>query len=173
MDVRRTPRDNVLDLEYVIVEQEPARISRILITGNTRTKERVIRRELRAAPGDLFKRSRVIRSQREVFQLGFFNDIQMDSRSADRETGAIDLLLHVEERQTGTASLGAGVNSQAGLTGFLQLSQNNFMGKEPRLGTRKSSAYSDVSPLPATTAGSNSLNPSSPTSSIKSRAAGI
>ncbi|HMB71180.1 MAG TPA: BamA/TamA family outer membrane protein, partial [bacterium] len=65
----------------------------------------------------------------EVFQLGFFNDIQMDSRAADRETGAIDLLLHVEERQTGTASLGAGVNSQSGLTGFLQLSQNNFMGK--------------------------------------------
>ncbi|GJM45115.1 MAG: outer membrane protein assembly factor BamA [Gemmatimonadota bacterium] len=129
VDVRRTPRDNVLDLEYVILEHEPARISRILITGNTRTKERVIRRELQAAPGDLFKRSRVIRSQREVFQLGFFNDIQMDSRSADRETGAIDLLLHVEERQTGTASLGAGVNSQAGLTGFLQLSQNNFMGK--------------------------------------------
>ncbi len=130
IDVRRVPRENqVIDLEYVINEQEPARINRILITGNTRTRENVIRRELRAAPGDIFKRSRVLRSQREVFQLGYFNDIQLDSRTADRETGAIDLLLNVEERQTGTASLGAGVNSQAGLTGFLQLSQNNFMGR--------------------------------------------
>ena len=70
----------------------------------------------------------MIRSQREVFQLGFFNDISLDSRTADRETGDIDLVIDVEERQTGTASLGAGINSQAGLTGFLQLSQNNFLG---------------------------------------------
>jgi len=129
IDVRKHPHDDVIDLEYVVHEQEPARIHRILITGNTRTREEVIRRELRAAPGDLFKRSRVLRSQREVFQLGFFNDIKLDSRTADRETGDIDLILNVEERQTGTASLGAGVNSQAGLTGFLQLSQNNFRGK--------------------------------------------
>lgn len=129
IDVRKHPHDDTIDLEYVVHEQEPARIHRILITGNTRTHEEVIRRELRAAPGDLFKRSRVLRSQREVFQLGFFNDIKLDSRTADRETGDIDLILNVEERQTGTASLGAGVNSQAGLTGFLQLSQNNFRGK--------------------------------------------
>ena len=129
IDVRKTPReDNVIDVDWIVTEREPARVNRILVTGNTRTKDRVIRRELRVAPGDIFKRSRLMRSQREVFQLGFFNDIQLDSRTADRETGAIDLILNVEERQTGTASLGAGINSQAGLTGFLQLSQNNFRG---------------------------------------------
>lgn len=130
VDVRRTPReDHVIDVDFVVTERDPARIRRILVTGNTRTREEVIRRELRVAPGDIFKRSAVIRSQREVFQLGFFNDIKLDSRTADRETGAIDLVLDVEERQTGTASLGAGVNSEAGLTGFLQLSQNNFLGR--------------------------------------------
>jgi outer membrane protein insertion porin family len=129
IDARRTPRDDhVIDVSYRIVEQEPARINRILITGNRKTKDKVIRRQLFAAPGDVFKRSSVLRSQREVFQLGFFDDIQLDSQNADRETGAIDLVLNVEERSTGSASLGAGVNSQAGLTGFVQLSQNNFRG---------------------------------------------
>jgi len=130
IDAVRTPEDdNVIDLSYHIEEREPARINRIVITGNTRTHEEVIRRELRSTPGDVFKRSDVLRSQREVFQLGYFNDIQLDSRTADRETGAIDLLVNVEERTTGTASVGAGVNSTAGLTGFLQLSQNNFRGR--------------------------------------------
>jgi outer membrane protein insertion porin family len=129
IDARKTPReDHVIDVSYRIVEQEPARINRILITGNRKTKDKVIRRQLLAAPGDVFKRSNVLRSQREVFQLGFFDDIQLDSQNADRETGAIDLVLNVEERSTGSASLGAGVNSQAGLTGFVQLSQNNFRG---------------------------------------------
>ena len=137
VDVRKVPREGrVIDLEYRLIEREPARINRVLIAGNTRTRDRVIRRELRVAPGDVFRRSRVIRSQREIFQLGFFNDIQLDSRTADRATGAIDLILDVEERQTGTASLGAGVNSQSGLTGFLQLSQNNFMGKGQVIGVR-------------------------------------
>ncbi len=137
IDARRVPREGgIIDVEYHIVEHEPARINRVLIAGNTRTRDRVIRRELRVAPGDVFKRSRVIRSQREIFQLGFFDDIQLDSRTADRATGAIDLILDVQERQTGTASLGAGINSQSGLTGFLQLSQNNFMGKGQIIGLR-------------------------------------
>jgi outer membrane protein insertion porin family len=137
IDAEKTPHEgNVIDVEFHVLEGDPARINRILITGNTKTKEKVIRRELTASPGDVFKRSRVMRSQREVFQLGFFNDIQLDSRTADPETGAIDLVLNVEERQTGTASLGAGVNSQAGLTGFLQLSQNNFLGNGQLMSVR-------------------------------------
>jgi outer membrane protein insertion porin family len=134
--VREPGGENVIDVDYHVLEREPARINRIVITGNTKTHERVIRRELRIQPGDVFRRSDVLRSQREVFQLGFFNDIQLDSRTADRETGAIDLLLDVEERTTGTASLGAGVNSTSGLTGFLQLSQNNFLGRGQVISTR-------------------------------------
>jgi outer membrane protein insertion porin family len=137
VDAKKTPREgHVIDVDFAVTERDPARIRRIVVTGNTRTREDVIRRELRVAPGDVFKRSRVIRSQREVYQLGFFNDIKLDSRPADRETGDIDLVVNVEERQTGTASLGAGVNSASGLTGFLQLSQNNFLGRGQILSVR-------------------------------------
>ncbi len=137
IEPRKIPRENnVIDVEFDIDERDPARIKRIIITGNTRTHDEVIRRELVAAPGDVFRRSRVVRSQREIFQLGFFEDIQLDSKTADRETGDIDLILKVEERRTGQANLGAGINSQSGLTGFLQLSENNFLGRGQQVSAR-------------------------------------
>ncbi len=137
IEPRRVPREgNVIDVEFDVSEGDPARIKRIVITGNTRTHDEVIRRELVAAPGDVFKRSRIVRSQREIFQLGFFEDIQLDSKTADRETGDIDLIMKVEERRTGQANLGAGINSQSGLTGFLQLSENNFLGRGQSVSAR-------------------------------------
>lgn len=137
IEPKKTSRDgNIIDLEYDIDERDPARIQRIIITGNTRTHDRVIRRELLAAPGDIFKRSKIVRSQREIFQLGFFEDIQLDSKTADRSTGDIDLILKVEERRTGQANVGAGINSQSGLTGFLQLSENNFLGRGQSVSAR-------------------------------------
>ncbi len=137
IEPRKVPHENnVIDVEFDIEERDPARIKRIIITGNTRTHDEVIRRELVAAPGDVFRRSRVVRSQREIFQLGFFEDIQLDSKTADRESGDIDLILKVEERRTGQANLGAGVNSQSGLTGFLQLSENNFLGRGQQVSAR-------------------------------------
>jgi outer membrane protein insertion porin family len=137
IEPKKTTREgNIIDLEYEIEERDPARIQRIIITGNTRTHDRVIRRELLAAPGDIFKRSKIVRSQREIFQLGFFEDIQLDSKTADRSTGDIDLILKVEERRTGQANVGAGINSQSGLTGFLQLSENNFLGRGQSVSAR-------------------------------------
>ena len=137
IEPKKTSREgNIIDLEYEIDERDPARIQRIIITGNTRTHDRVIRRELLAAPGDIFKRSKIVRSQREIFQLGFFEDIQLDSKTADRSTGDIDLILKVEERRTGQANVGAGINSQSGLTGFLQLSENNFLGRGQSVSAR-------------------------------------
>ncbi|MDP6803207.1 MAG: outer membrane protein assembly factor BamA [Gemmatimonadota bacterium] len=127
---RKTRREgHRMDVDLRVEEGEPARIHRVLVSGNTRTRERVIRREMVVAPGDVFRRSQVLRSQREIFQLGFFDDLQLDSQVADPATGDIDLILEVQERQTGQATMGMGVNSQTGLTGFLQLAQNNWMGK--------------------------------------------
>jgi outer membrane protein insertion porin family len=137
IEPKKVPREgNVIDLQYQIDEREPARIQRVIITGNTRTHDRVIRREMLAAPGDIFKRSKIVRSQREIFQLGFFEDIQLDSKTADRSTGDIDLIMKVEERRTGQANVGAGINSQSGLTGFLQLSENNFLGRGQSVAAR-------------------------------------
>ncbi|MFH1278369.1 MAG: outer membrane protein assembly factor BamA [Candidatus Eisenbacteria bacterium] len=116
-----------VELVFHIVEGEPAKIGRVNITGNQRTKERTIRRELVVAPGDLFQRSRIIRSQRELLQLGFFQDIRFDYRPV-RGTDDIDITFDVLERQTGEAQAGVGFSSMNGATGFLRLGQVNLFG---------------------------------------------
>jgi len=124
---RKVRDGNVVDLVFHVTEGNPARIGKVVITGNQRTKERTIRRELVATPGDLFKRSRIIRSQRELLQLGFFQDIRFDYRPV-RGTDDIDISFDVIERQTGEAQMGAGFSSMNGATGFLRLGQVNLFG---------------------------------------------
>ncbi|NNE10423.1 MAG: outer membrane protein assembly factor BamA [Gemmatimonadetes bacterium] len=128
----RTPKGQVIDLAFYITEGDPARIDRVNIAGNNKTKERTIRRELVVAPGDLFKRSRIIRSQRELMQLGFFQDIRFDYQPV-RGTDRIDITFDVVERTTGEASMGAGFSSLNGATGFLRLSQGNLFGGGERV----------------------------------------
>ncbi len=123
----RKKNGRIIDIAFHINEGNPAVIRRVNITGNERTKERTIRRELVIAPGDLFRRSRIIRSQRELQQLGFFQDIRFDYRPV-KGSDKIDITFDVTERQTGEASMGAGFSSLNGATGFLRLSKVNLLG---------------------------------------------
>jgi len=116
-----------LAVVFNVDESEPARVGRIHIAGNTRTKEKIIRRELTIQPGDLYQTSEVISSQRKVANLGFFHGPMvefMDSASPDD----IDLVFTVEERQTGRAGVGVSHTSEKGITGFLELSEGNLFG---------------------------------------------
>lgn len=127
----RKRRDGKLDVAISIADGPPAHVNKILITGNTKTKERVIRRELVIYPGDLFRRSAIIRSQREIFQLGYFQDVQLKDEPV-RGTNDIDLTFDVTEKETGEASMGAGFSSQNGATGFLRLGETNLFGNGQR-----------------------------------------
>jgi len=115
-----------VDVTFQVTEGAPSRIRWVYITGNTRTKEKVVRREISIHEGDLFRRSALIRSQQDAFRLGFFNDVQVDFKAADSTD--VDLYLKVVEKETGTASAGAGYSSEGGLTGFIQLGHNNLFG---------------------------------------------
>ncbi len=114
-------------ITYRIEEQEPSKVREIRIAGNTRTKEKVIRRQLYMFPGSTFDRALLIRSQRELFQLGFFQDVQVDFRPLPNSYD-VDLVLDVKEKPVGTASAGAGFSSQSKLTGFLELGHPNLFG---------------------------------------------
>jgi outer membrane protein insertion porin family len=127
--------DSTVDVSFRVTEGEPSKVHDILITGNTRTKEKVIRRQLVIRPGDLFRRNLLVRSQRELQQLGFFNDIQVNSRPVPNSSD-IDLVLDVEERQVGTASAGFGFSSSVGLTGFMELGHTNLFGNGQSLNLR-------------------------------------
>ncbi len=124
---------DVIDVDFEIIEGKPAHIREINISGNTKTSETVIRRELVLSPGDTFLRPRLLRSLREVFSLGFFN-VLPDPVFKPTDEGDIDVTIKVEERQTGQFRLGAGFSSLNSISGFIGAEETNFLGKGQTVG---------------------------------------
>ena len=120
--------DNHIDLEIHILEGPQATIDKVSIKGNDRTHEHVIRRELRTEPGKKFSRSDIIRSQREIINLGYFNPESLGiNTSVNPERGTVDVEYVVEEKQDGQFELSAGWGgSGVGITGTLGITFNNF-----------------------------------------------
>jgi outer membrane protein insertion porin family len=129
-------RDSIIDIAYTFRESEPANINLVTITGNTRTREKVIRRELVTIPGQRYRRSDVIRSQREVFNLGYFEDIQVMPGTPD-DSGNIDIIYDVKEKE-GVGTFGGGIaySAQDLATGYIELSHPNLFGRGQRIYTK-------------------------------------
>uniref|UniRef100_A0A7C4XVW7 Outer membrane protein assembly factor BamA n=1 Tax=candidate division WOR-3 bacterium TaxID=2052148 RepID=A0A7C4XVW7_UNCW3 len=129
-------RDSFIDLEFKISEGNPASINRVIISGNYRTREKVIRREIYTMPGQRFRRSLVLRSMREIFNLGFFEDIKPQTGTPD-DSGNIDLIYAVKEKE-GVGSVGAGMaySAQDKLTGYIELTHPNMFGRGQKIYTR-------------------------------------
>jgi outer membrane protein insertion porin family len=123
---KTTTRDDVLNVTYQITEGLPANVRYINVQGNTKTKEKVIRRELTIYPGQRFKRSLLLRSQRDVNYLNYFSKVEPDYEVL--ENGDIDLIFQVEEKPTGQIQFGAGYSALDKLTGNIGLGIPNFMG---------------------------------------------
>jgi outer membrane protein insertion porin family len=119
--------NDTIDYEIRIIEGPQATIKNIRIFGNDRTKEHVIRRELRTIPGEKFSRSDLMRSQREIAQLNYFNQekIGIDPRP-NPDDGTVDINYTVEEKSSDQLELSAGWGGYIGLTGTLGVSFNNF-----------------------------------------------
>ena len=117
-----------IDLEIRIYEGPQATINEVRVYGNTKTKEHVIRRELRTLPGNKFSRSDLIRSQREIVNLGYFNPEQMDVIPVPNpEKGTVDIEYHVVEKPSDQLELSAGWGGRGnGIIGTLGVSFTNF-----------------------------------------------
>ncbi len=126
IDDHKTPHDNVLDINFKIEENDPVYVRMIHIEGNTKTKDKVIRRELKIKPNMIFKRSILGRSLRDVMMLNFFGNITPDWNILDN--GDIDLIVKVEEKPTGQFQLGAGYSARDKIVGTLGLGFPNFLG---------------------------------------------
>ncbi|MCS7176765.1 MAG: outer membrane protein assembly factor BamA [Candidatus Kapabacteria bacterium] len=130
---RRVAPDSV-DLVVRIYERQRYRIRRVDIVGNTKTKDKVIRRELYTFPGDYFSRSAIIRSIRALGVLNYFNpealrpDVRLVSDSE------VDLLYRVEERSTDVLNASLGIAQGIGVTGSIGVAFNNFSVTEPLRG---------------------------------------
>jgi len=121
----RVENDSI-DLEMRIYEGKQARIKNVTIIGNTKTKDHVIRREIRTMPGQLFSRSDIIRTQRELAQLGYFNPETLGvNPKPDQENGTVDIEYVVEEKPSDQIELSGGWGGNR-VVGTLGVTFNNF-----------------------------------------------
>lgn len=119
--------NDTIDHEIRIKEGPQARIKNVTIAGNEKTKDYVIRRELRTIPGELFSRSDLIRSQRELANLNFFNQETINPGVVpNADDGTVDINWKLEEKSSDQLELSAGWGGGVGLTGTLGVTFNNF-----------------------------------------------
>ena len=104
-----------------------ATIKNVTIAGNEKTKEYVIRRELRTIPGEKFSRQDIIRSTREIVNLGYFNQEKVVPNIVpNQEDGTVDINWSVEEKSSDQLELSAGWGGGIGVTGTVGITFNNF-----------------------------------------------
>ena len=118
--------DNIIDLEIRLYEGDQARINKVSVKGNTKTQDHVIMRELRTRPGDLFKRSDIMRSQRELAQMQYFDpeafDVKIDPNPTRNE---VDVTYIVAEKSSDQIQLQGGWGGGR-VVGSLGFTFNNF-----------------------------------------------
>jgi len=118
---------DTIDHEIRLREGPQATIKNVNIAENDKTKEYVIRRVIRTVPGDKFSRSDLIRSQREIVNLGYFNQEKLGLQPVpNQEDGTVDINYTVEEKSSDQLELSAGWGGGIGLTGTLGVTFNNF-----------------------------------------------
>jgi len=113
-----------------ISEGSKARVRKINISGNTRTNEKVIRRELAIYPGDVFNKTKIMRSQRNIMMLNYFETAmpEIENQISDKE---VDLVVKVKEKPTEQAQTSIAYSESEGFVGSIGLVFNNFSFKRP------------------------------------------
>ncbi len=128
-DVRDTtsldPATGLVDIKLDVAEGGVAYVDKVRIQGNTRTRDIVIRRELRISPGERFDGEKLKRSKERLSNLGYFEDVGFDiedTTQSDRK----DLVVQVKEAKTGSFSFGGGFSTVDKVIGFIEIEQKNF-----------------------------------------------
>src|SRR2546423_2291459 len=115
----------LIDVHYTIEEGTRSFVNRVNIEGNTRTKDKVIRREVLVAPGDVFNTVRVDTTKKRLENLGYFAKVETYPEDTG-VPGRKDLTILVQEKRTGSLSFGAGFSTIDQLVGVAELTQGNF-----------------------------------------------
>ncbi|MEM7181775.1 MAG: POTRA domain-containing protein [Spirochaetota bacterium] len=120
---------------FNIKENHLGYIENIIIKGNKKTLDKVIRRELLFKPGDLFNSALINRSRERVFNLGYFKEVNLSYRPGSDES-KINVIIDVIEQPTGTISMGGGYGTISGFSIFTELGENNLNGTGQRISGR-------------------------------------
>lgn len=122
-------------VDFLIRENNLAYVENIIIKGNKKTLEKVIRRELLFKTGDLFNSQLVNRSRERIFNLGYFKEVNFNMRPGSDET-KMNLIVELVEQPTGTISMGGGYGTISGFSIFTELGENNLNGTGQRVSGR-------------------------------------
>ncbi|MEZ4747765.1 MAG: outer membrane protein assembly factor BamA [Calditrichia bacterium] len=126
--------EDTVDIKIRINEGNVVRIKEIIVKGNTKTNEKVVRREFKIFPGDVFNRSKLERSVRDVWVLNYFANVVPDVKLLPDDEEHVNLEVTIEERSTDTANMSAGYSQRDGFIGSVGFSLNNFSLKRPLTG---------------------------------------
>lgn len=121
------PDLKLLDIVFDLEKGEKVYIDRIRIAGNGKTRDKVIRREIRIAEGDLYNATALKKSKQNIMNLGFFEEANV-STAKGKTDNMLDLKVDVKEKATGTFSIGGGYSSLDGFVGQGSVQQTNFLG---------------------------------------------
>jgi outer membrane protein insertion porin family len=127
--VNRVPNveTGTMDLEFVLDDSQKSHVQKIEIRGNLKTKDKVIRRELAISPGDVLDMVRVKVSKQRLELMEYFDKVDLRPEPIDPPTpGEKNLIVNVEEKNTGNFTVGAGFSSVDSLVGYAEVSQENF-----------------------------------------------
>lgn len=114
-----------MDLTYTIDPKEIVYVGKVYIRGNVKTREVIVRRELRIYPGDKFNGTKIKRSKERLYNLGLFEDISFDTEPTNVPQ-VHNLIVNVKETKTGEFSFGGGYSSVDQFLGFVEVGQKNF-----------------------------------------------
>ena len=117
-----------VDVALVITRGPPVYFNRVLVAGNTKTRDKVVRRELIANEQELYSGTKITQSRNALQRTGYFEDVQITTKKTD-QSDALDLLVDVKEGPTGTFQVGAGYSSGDGFLFNTTVSEKNFMGR--------------------------------------------
>lgn len=127
-DIDRQKDSAVINITYRIHEGPHIFVSRIDVEGNTRTMDKVVRREMALAEGDAFNKAKLERSEQRIRDLGFFEDVKVTPVEGGQPDQSV-VKVAVKEKATGELSFGAGYSTTDGPLGDFSIRERNFMGK--------------------------------------------
>ena len=139
--LKRNKEQKIIDIDFVIDETPAIYLNQIRISGNTRTLDEVIRRELRIRDGDAYNITQINRSKQRLENLGFFEKVEFNTKRIGN-TDKVDLDIVVKEKKTGELNLGIGYSTVNRVTANIGIKERNLMGTGQELGINVQHSFS-------------------------------
>ncbi len=143
-ELTRNEKTGVVDISFKVREGSRVFINRINISGNSRTLDKVIRREFRVAEGDPFNTEKIKRSRQRIENLGYFDKVDLKTVPVPNAPDKTDLAVDVSEKSTGAFNIGIGWSTYDGIMFEVGIQERNFLGTGNIVGISASTSDSET-----------------------------